>query len=352
VQNSARGYDFVKKASEQNNACGHFFVGLCRELGTGVRRKYSEAARMYDLAVEQGYPPAQSALGKCYYYGIGVEQNEDQAIELFRRSAENNNARGCYYYGMILEFSDTPHEAIAFYQRSADANDPFGQCALGIQLARNREFSDAVRCFLRAADQNDAGGFFNLGCCHVRGEGTEQDIAKGYQCFRKVLELGGLFWEPRRNNGLWYRRSEGLSLIDLSQSWKRAAFAGDLCADVNYRFCQFTGNVVARDVAEAAKAFKAAAEQKHFGGMFCLGLALSEGATKQNEGATKWFAEAALWNQKGAVGLLKSQSRMRRLKPKINIPAPGRRSFLVPGNRYQREKEAKERRNQVKTSHK
>jgi TPR repeat protein len=165
-----------------------------------------------------------------------------------------------------------------------------------------------------------------------------------------VLELGGLYWEHTPNGALWYRRSEGLSLIDLSPIWRKA---GDVSSDVNYCFCEFLGVVVAKDIPDATRGFKAAAEQRHSGGMFCFACALSEGATKQNPEATKWFADAALWlSQKAATASSRSVTRIvKPMKPKINIPTPGKRSFMIPGNRYQRAKEDKERRKQVRTGH-
>jgi TPR repeat protein len=299
---------------------------------------------MYSLAAAQDYGPAVSALGKCHYYGTGVERSVGEAVDLWRHAAELDDPRGCYYYGMVAE------DSLGLFKRSADAGDPFGQCAFGIELARLKQFGDAARWFGRAAEQDDVGGHFNLGCCFVRGEGVEENADRAYECFRRVLELGGLYWEQTPNGSLWYRRSEGLSLIDLSQGWR---MAGDVSSDVNYRFCEFMGVVVARDVTNATRGFKAAAEQRHSGGMFCFACALSDGGTKQNPEATKWFAEAALWlSHKAAVASSRSQTRIvKPAKPKINVPTPGKRSFMIPGNRYQRAKEEKERRKQVRTGH-
>lgn len=34
---------------------------------------------------------AQNELGDCYYYGLGVEQNYEEAVKWYRKSAEQGN---------------------------------------------------------------------------------------------------------------------------------------------------------------------------------------------------------------------------------------------------------------------
>lgn len=48
-------------------------------MGLGVEQNYTEAAKWYRLAAEQGNFAAKRNLGLCYYNGQGVEQNYDEA---------------------------------------------------------------------------------------------------------------------------------------------------------------------------------------------------------------------------------------------------------------------------------
>jgi len=47
--------------------------------------------QLYQLAVSQGNPLAQNALGRCYYYGNGVPRDPNEAVRLFRLSAAQGN---------------------------------------------------------------------------------------------------------------------------------------------------------------------------------------------------------------------------------------------------------------------
>ena len=58
---------------------------------------------MYEKAVEQGYANAQFSLGLCYASGIGVDRDEQKAVELYKMAAERGNIGAknylevCYY---------------------------------------------------------------------------------------------------------------------------------------------------------------------------------------------------------------------------------------------------------------
>jgi TPR repeat protein len=258
---------------------------------------------------------------------------------------------------MVIEFGEETRvkmsEAITFFRKSAVGGDPFGQCALGIQLAGMKQFGEAFELFQRAVDQNDPGGYFNIGCCFVRGEGTNLDLNRGYECFKKCCELGGLYWETKGSQRLCYRRSAGLNLIDLSQSFKQES-ASDVSAAVNYAWCQYLGSVIPKDALRASHGFRAAAEQKHSGGMFSYGIALSDGGLTQNADATHWFVESALWNPVRPASTGSSKSNPTLVKPakrKVTKPRTGKQNFMVPGNWFEVAKEQKEGSRQVKRGH-
>jgi TPR repeat protein len=352
-RDAGRGFELVKLASDQGNPRGHYRVGLCRELGEGTRRKFSEASRLYALAAAGHFAPGQCALGRCFYYGIGVRRDTGEARTLFRQAAAAGDCRACYYCGMLIECGEEPGtrsaDAIEYFTKAAQGSDPLGQCGLGIALARDREFGGAFALFQSAAEQGDAGGFFNCGCCFVRGDGTEVDVEKAYECFRKCLEQGGLYWETKPGERLWYRRSAGLNLIDLSQEFKQDS-AGDLSASVNYAWCQWLGEVVPRDVIAATRRFRAAAEQRHAGGMLAYAYALSEGAQTQSSEATQWFADAAMWvgGRPVSASARQQATLFKPVKPRVSKPQAGKQNFLVPGRRFQGVKEQKERKKQAK----
>jgi TPR repeat protein len=75
------------------------------ENGRGVPQDYSEAARWYRIAAEQGVAYAQNNLGILYQRGRGVQQSYAEAARWFLRGAEQgdeyaqNNLGTMYEYG-------------------------------------------------------------------------------------------------------------------------------------------------------------------------------------------------------------------------------------------------------------
>jgi TPR repeat protein len=60
--------------------------------GQGVPQDYTEAARWYRLAADQGLADAQSNLGQMYTLGNGVPQDYVEAARLYKLAADQGNA--------------------------------------------------------------------------------------------------------------------------------------------------------------------------------------------------------------------------------------------------------------------
>lgn len=54
----------------------------------GCEKNAEEAAKWYTKAAEQGYLPAQYHLARCYEKGVGVEESDEEAIKLYRKTIE------------------------------------------------------------------------------------------------------------------------------------------------------------------------------------------------------------------------------------------------------------------------
>ena len=95
---------------------------------TGERYKeqknYSEAAKWYRKAAEQGYAPAQNELGDLYYDGQGVDKSYAEAVKCFRLAANQGHAGGqsnlgrMYYNGEGVAKSDA--EAVKWIRKAAE----------------------------------------------------------------------------------------------------------------------------------------------------------------------------------------------------------------------------------------
>ena len=57
-------------------------------MGGGVDEDEEEAVEWYRKAAEQGHAEAQDELARCYDYGWGVGEDEEEAVEWYRKAAE------------------------------------------------------------------------------------------------------------------------------------------------------------------------------------------------------------------------------------------------------------------------
>ena len=81
------------QAAEYENHYAQMAIGRAFYLGEGVDEDNIEAVKWFELAVQQENPTAQFSLGERYFEGLGVEENLTEALKLLRASANNGNDR-------------------------------------------------------------------------------------------------------------------------------------------------------------------------------------------------------------------------------------------------------------------
>jgi len=107
-------------AEYNNDAFSQWYLGLCYELGDGVKRSPAEAVKWYRKAAEQRHAGGQIALGVHYYNGDGVEQDNAEAMKWFRKAADQGNAEGQFLLGNCYEYRmDNKAEAVKWYKLAA-----------------------------------------------------------------------------------------------------------------------------------------------------------------------------------------------------------------------------------------
>jgi len=65
-----------RASAEQGNAEAQYHLALIYDRGIGVKNDDGEALKWYRQAAEQGYAKAQYNLGMMYYFGKGVPQDK------------------------------------------------------------------------------------------------------------------------------------------------------------------------------------------------------------------------------------------------------------------------------------
>ena len=103
--------------------------------GYGVVQNYTEAVNWYRKSAEQGYAEAQNNLGWMYQNGYGVAQSYTEAVNWFRKSAEQGYAEAQYNLGAMYANGDgvaqNYTEAVKWFRKSAEQGYAEAQNNLG-----------------------------------------------------------------------------------------------------------------------------------------------------------------------------------------------------------------------------
>ena len=179
-------------------------------------RYYSEALKGF-LEVEPSSkklkPYVQYRIGKMFCYGLGTEQDYEKAFEWFERSAKQKNKfaqfslANLYYYGSGIEKDLS--QAFLWYQRSSSQGQPYAAYSIA-QMYRygeyvtkdndtaQRYYKQALSGFLKIESDDMANDdlFYKLGQMFNLGLGTDSDVTKAIEYFRRSAEMNnknGLF---------------------------------------------------------------------------------------------------------------------------------------------------------------
>lgn len=178
--------------------------------------KYTQALQGF-LQIEPNSkkikPYIQYRIGKMFCYGLGTEQDYEKAFEWFERSAKQKNKfaqfslANLYYYGSGVEKDLS--QAFLWYQRSSSQGQPYAAYSIA-QMYRygeyvtkdndtaQRYYKQALSGFLKIESDDMANDdlFYKLGQMFKFGLGTDSDVTKAIEYFRRSAEMNnknGLF---------------------------------------------------------------------------------------------------------------------------------------------------------------
>ena len=158
-------------------------------------------------------PYVQYRIGKMFCYGLGTEQDYEKAFEWFERSAKQKNKfaqfslANLYYYGSGMEKDLS--QAFLWYQRASSQGQPYAAYSIA-QMYRygeyvtkdndtaQRYYQQALSGFLKIENNDMANDdlFYKLGQMFKLGLGTNSDVTKAIEYFRRSAEMNnknGLF---------------------------------------------------------------------------------------------------------------------------------------------------------------
>ena len=264
--------------------------------GNGVPEDKNKAIELYRKSADQGNAEAQNALGECYAKGDGILENKAEAVKWYRKAAEQGLAEAQYNFGKCY-LDDT-------FASSSDIK----------KFPVPLRVKSGLKWIRKAAEQGnlnaqkDLGNFIFFLCSSKPQDNLEEvgtsiasvffdlplDKAEAVKWIRKAAEQGDS--ESQDKLGDCYYNGDGIPK-DYSEAvkwYRKAAEQGNYYAQLKLGDCYFKGDGVLQDKTEAEKWYCKVAENG-FMTQYGLGNRFYEGynAPQDFSEAVKWFHKAA-----------------------------------------------------------
>lgn len=167
--------------------------------GDGVPKDLKQAFKLYQIAANKGYPPAQFQLGLCYESGNGVKEDFQEAIKCYKLAADQSNVNGLSHLG-------------AYYLKG-----------VGVKP----DFSKAVECLIKASNLGEPRAKYNLALCYNLGYGVPKDLTKSNELFKQAAENkyapAQFYLGKHYENGIGFEKN----MIKAIEFYQLAADQGD-----------------------------------------------------------------------------------------------------------------------------
>ncbi|UZO07132.1 uncharacterized protein OCT59_027430 [Rhizophagus irregularis] len=178
-----------------------WLLGLFYYYGIGIEENDSKAFELFSKAAKNDYPIAQVYLAKCYNDGYGTEKNNNLAFNWYQIAAENNNSIvGQFYLGYCYEFNigteSSENKFIEWYQKAANNGNTSAKFYLAncYRLGKGTEKyeSKAFEYYKILAEKEIIDAQYQLGNCYYYGVGIEIDKVQAFNWYKKAANNGSI----------------------------------------------------------------------------------------------------------------------------------------------------------------
>ncbi len=169
-------------------------------------RSRSTEDLLLELA-QNGQAAAQHEMGTRLLEGRNMPRDPAQALNWFRKSAEQNYAPAQYRLGTLFEkgigVTADSKDAALWYGRAAEAGHVRAMHNLGVLLADGidgkPDYVGAARLFRKAAEHGLRDSQYNLAVLHTRGLGVENNLVEAYKWYSLAGKQGDADAELKRD---------------------------------------------------------------------------------------------------------------------------------------------------------
>ena len=301
----SKAVELYRRAASQGSLKAMHNLARLLERGEGVEANQAEAVQWFRKAASEGQSPqSMCSLATLLLKGQGVKKDVPEALEWYRRSAALGEAESSFSLGVVYQRGlEVPRDMAAaetWYRRAAGEGHRRAMYNLAIVLRQRKEAGrndlKVLEWFLVSAEAG-----FPKAMCELAmllrsgGRSVRRNDRLALLWFERGAEAGNV--KAMLYFGIMCARGEG-GPRDQARAvrwYRRAAGEGDLDALVNLGLMRAKGHGSPRDDVRAVALFRAAAEKRFPRGMRNLGAMLAEGrGVAQDEvAAREWVRLAA-----------------------------------------------------------
>lgn len=283
----------LTEGSENNDAEAQWNLAFYYANGYGIPKDEEKAMELIQKSAENGYSEAQLFSAWGYYNGrYGFPQDAEKAKKWFAKAAENNNAEAQY---IMTDYAENEAEKIAWLTKSAENNYVDAQALLasyyaaGEFVAQNDE--KAAEWFAKAAENGHNDSQANIAFCFYSGTGVPQDYEKAVEWYRKAAENNHAGAQSCLANCYYTGTGVAQDYQQAAAWYQKAAENNRVSAMACLGVCYYEGNGVPQDFVQAVEWWKKAAENGHKPSQIRLGDCYTNGdcVEKDLEEAQKWY---------------------------------------------------------------
>ena len=245
-------------------------IGKMHCYGLGTEQDYEKAFEWFLKSDQEGNKFAQYSLANLYYYGNGVEKDLSQAFLWYQKSASQGQPYASYAAAQMYSkgeyVAENKETAQRYYKaalsgflelESKDQADDNLFYKIGVmyknELGTEADISKAIDYFKRSAEMNNKNGLYEYGKALIQGNHIEADLEKGLECVEKAMKL-------KNSNAKRFFALEYISGEHFSQDIEKGLFMLTECADKGDSFACFQlgqfylkGEIVTQDLERAEK---------------------------------------------------------------------------------------------------
>lgn len=265
-----QGFLQIEPNSKKLKPYVQYRIGKMFCYGLGTEQDYEKAFEWFERSAKQKNKFAQFSLANLYYYGSGIEKDLSQAFLWYQKSSSQGQPYAAYSIAQMYRYGEYVTKdndtAQRYYQQALSgflkienndmANDDLfyklGQM-FKLGLGTNSDVTKAIEYFRRSAEMNNKNGFFEYGKALLTGEHIPQDTDSAVKLLEKAVKLKNI--NSKRFLALEYISGEHLEQ-DIEKGialLTECADSGDVIASYRLGKIYLQGEIMPQNLDKAEK---------------------------------------------------------------------------------------------------